>query len=91
MATPRTTSACDHPVPEMRAWLTGSMVNCPKEPPVLATVSAMVRFSGGASRPTAPRTTEKLVPLMPSPTRRPALTSRELPEVAPAINTSPPA
>jgi hypothetical protein len=51
----------------------GTKANIPKEPPAEAMPSARLRFSAGTARPTAPRTTAKVVPLSPKPTRRPKL------------------
>ncbi len=65
------------------------MANCPKEPAALAIPIAMLRFSTGAARPTAPRITENEVPDRPMPINSPALSESEPGVSAIAISTSP--
>ena len=86
---PSASSADDQPSHSIRPRLPGSMMNWPKEPAALAMPIAMLRFSGGTARPTAPRITENEVPESPSPISRPALSVRVAGESESAINARP--
>ncbi len=65
------------------------MMNWPKEPAALAMPIAMLRFSGGTARPTAPRMTENEVPDSPSPISSPALSVSVVGESDTAISARP--
>ena len=69
----RTVSPPAQPWAPISSWPIGTMTNCPTDPQALTRPSAMLRFSAGTTRATAPSTTAKLVPESPSPTKTPAL------------------
>ena len=82
-------NAEDQPSHSISPRLPGSMMNWPKELAALAIPIAMLRFSGGTARPTAPRITENEVPDRPRPISSPALRVSVAGESDTAISASP--
>lgn len=79
MAAIMNSAACHWNVP-MSPCATGSITNCPTDPPAAVRPSAALRFSTGTWRATTPRTTPNVVPARPSPISTP-----ELPSSAPGV------
>ena len=64
-------SAPDQLCDWITCWPSGAIMNCPNDPPALAMPKAVDWRSTGTKRPSAPRTTEKLIAARPKPISQP--------------------
>ena len=76
-------------MPDISVCVTGSSANWPNDPDAAEMPSAMLRFSGGYSRPSTPATTENVSPERPVPISTPAVRISMSGVVASAIVASP--